>query len=103
MRIAITGGTGNVGAAAALGWRARLQPSPPGWVDLAYQSPLMDVGRLRGPGWSPRFTGPGALDVFLRGLHDGAAGRTPPLAGDAGGPLRVGELRTGVGADDGVG
>jgi hypothetical protein len=41
--------------------------------------------------------------VFLRGLHDGAAGRTPPLAGDAGGPLRVGELRTGVGADDGVG
>ncbi|WP_320671356.1 NAD-dependent epimerase/dehydratase family protein [Patulibacter defluvii] len=92
-----------VRAAAAVSWRARLQPSPPGWVDLAYQSPLMDTARLWRLGWSPRHSGPEALDIALAGFHDGSGGETPPLDADAGGPLRLGELRTGVGADDGIG
>ncbi|MGE4425263.1 MAG: NAD-dependent epimerase/dehydratase family protein [Solirubrobacteraceae bacterium] len=91
-----------VRAAATATWRSRLQPTPPGWVDLAYQSPLMDTGRLQALGWRPRHDGPSTLDELLAGLHDGSGGDTPPLAADAGGPLRIDELRTGVGGSPGV-
>lgn len=78
-------------------WLARLQPTPPGWVDLAMRSPLLDASRLRGLGWAPEHDGPATLLELLEGLHDRAGGDTPPLDPDAGGPLRVDELRTGVG------
>jgi len=35
---------------------------------------------------------------LLAGLRDGAGGPTPPLAADAGGPARIRELLSGVGA-----
>src|SRR4051812_5955697 len=42
------------GAAAAT-WRLRLQPTPPGWVDLALESPLLDTTRARTVlGWEPK-------------------------------------------------
>ena len=34
--------------AAALTWKLRLQPSPPGWIDLALQTPLLDASRAAG-------------------------------------------------------
>ena len=86
--------------AAALTWRSRVQPTPAGWVDLAAQSPLMDTARLRATGWTPRHDGPAVLLELLAGLRDGAGGATPPLAADAGGPLRLREVRTGVGGSN---
>jgi nucleoside-diphosphate-sugar epimerase len=84
--------------AAALTWRLRLQPSPPGWVDMALSVPLLDVTRAREElGWTPRRSSGDALLDLLAGLREAAGTETPPLASDAGGPLRVREVLTGVG------
>ena len=83
-------------AAAALSWRARLQPSPEGWVDMALGVPIMDTTRARAElGWAPRHDGGEALLELLGGMHDGAGFPTPPLVP---GSSRVRELLTGVGA-----
>jgi nucleoside-diphosphate-sugar epimerase len=85
-------------AAASLTWRAHLQPADAGWIDLALGCPLMDVSRARRDlGWEPRASSLDALGELLLGIRDGAGGDTPPLAKDAGGPLRSGEFATGVG------
>ncbi|CAB4939787.1 unannotated protein [freshwater metagenome] len=83
--------------AAKATWLARLQPTPPGWLDLGMQSPLLSTERLRGLGWLPRHDGPAVLHELLEGLHDRAGGDTPPLRADAGGRFRQDEIRTGVG------
>jgi nucleoside-diphosphate-sugar epimerase len=89
---------GLVRAAVAALWRLRLQPTPPGWLDLALESPLMDCSRAREQlGWAPRRTATEALAELLRGLREGAGDATPPLAPATSGPARSGELRTGVG------
>ena len=81
-----------------LTWRLHLQPTPPGWLDLALGVPLMDSGRAhRELGWRPARTSTEALAELLEGLRRGAGGPTPPLEPDAGGPARLGEVRTGVG------
>jgi UDP-glucose 4-epimerase len=83
-------------AAAALTWRARLQPTPEGWVDMALGVPIMDTTRARDElGWEPRFDGGEALLELLGGMADGDGLATPPL--HAGGS-RLRELREGVGA-----
>ena len=80
-------------------WRARLQPAPPGWIDLALGVPLMDVSAARRElGWEPRHSGAAALMELLDGLRQGADHPTPPLARATSGPLRSAELRGGVGA-----
>ncbi len=85
--------------AAKLSWQMRLQPSPPGWIDLALGVPIMDSGRAaRELGWTPRKTAVEALRELLDGLRDRADFPTPPLAAASSGPLRIHELRTGVGA-----
>jgi UDP-glucose 4-epimerase len=85
-------------AAAALTWKARLQPTSPGWLDMALAVPLMDTTRAREHlGWTPRHS---AVDAFLdlfAGLRERAGYATPPLDPAAGGPLRVREVLTGVG------
>ena len=68
-------------AAAALTWRARLQPTPEGWVDMALGVPIMDTTRAREElGWEPRFDGGDALLELLGGIADGDGLATPPLA-----------------------
>ncbi len=85
-------------AAALVSWRLHLQPSPPGWVDLAFNAPVLDSGRARRElGWEPRFGADQALLDLLGGIHDRAGVDTPPLAPATGGPLRWREVRTGVG------
>ncbi len=74
-------------------WKARLQPTPPGWVDLAAMSPLMDCSRLEALGWRPRHSAFETMRELLEGLRDGTGGPTPPLAPGQ----RRRELRTGVG------
>jgi nucleoside-diphosphate-sugar epimerase len=84
--------------AAALSWRAHLQPAGEGWIDLALGVPLMDTGRARRElGWKPRTSSLEALGELLLGIRDSAGGDTPPLERRAGGPLRAGEVASGVG------
>jgi UDP-glucose 4-epimerase len=79
-------------------WRAHLQPTPPGWLDMGLAVPVMDVSRARRElGWTPRHTAGETLLELLDGMRRRDGGDTPPLDAGAGGPLRVRELRTGVG------
>lgn len=86
-------------AAAAITFALRLQPSEPGWVDMALGVPLLDAGRARRElGWEPRHSSTGALTELMEGVRAGAGLDTPPLARGAGGPARIRELLTGLGA-----
>jgi nucleoside-diphosphate-sugar epimerase len=85
-------------SAAALTYALRLQPSEPGWVDMALSVPLMDSSRARSElGWTPQHGARETLDELLRGLRTGTDYPTPPLARGTSGPLRIRELVTGVG------
>jgi UDP-glucose 4-epimerase len=95
-RVPVPAGLLKAGAAAT--WRLHLQPVSPGWLDLALQSPLLDAGRAAAElGWRPRRSAVEAVQELLAGLREGAGAVTPPLDPQAGGPLRLGEFRTGVG------
>lgn len=90
-------------AGADVTWRLHLQPSPPGWVDMALGVPLMDTTRARTElGWTPRRSSGEALLELLAGMRENAGADTPRLASSAGGRLRSQELRTGVGAREGL-
>ena len=82
-------------------WRLHLQPTPPGWLDLALQTPLLDSARARTElGWAPTRTATEALLELMKGVREGAGLPTPPLAPETSGPLRSRELATGVGERD---
>jgi UDP-glucose 4-epimerase len=85
-------------AVTSLTWRSRLQPTPPGWFDLAIQSPLIDTTRARTElGWVPMYTAEAALLDLISGLQADAGIPTPPLDRKAGGRFRLRELATGIG------
>ena len=87
-----------VRALAALSWRAHLQPSPPGWLDMGMQVPVMDASRAwRELGWEPTRSAGEALRELLDGMADSAGLATPPLDPDASGPARADEIRSGIG------
>jgi UDP-glucose 4-epimerase len=79
-------------------WRLHLQPTPPGWLDLALGVPLMDTRRAHSElRWQPRVSaGDAFLDLFA-GIRDRAGLPTPPLDPETGGPLRAGEIASGIG------
>ncbi len=82
---------------ADISWRLRLQPTPPGWLDLALGVPLLSSDRARKElGWEPRFSAREALKELLEGLRVGRGYPTPPLQ-EAGLGGRVDEVRTGIG------
>lgn len=82
-------------------WKLRLQPSPPGWLDLALGVPIMDTARARAElRWSPRYESGDALLELLDGLRANTGLDTPPLDPDRSGRLRVRELIDGIGAGD---
>ena len=86
-------------SAAGLSWRLRLQPTPPGWLDMGMSVPVMDSGRIRRElGWAPRHSATDALLELVAGIRERAGAPTPPLDPRAGGPLRWREFKTGVGA-----
>lgn len=66
--------------AAELSWRAHLQPVDPGWIDLAYNVPLLDTARARELlGWDARTDAPDVLEEVVAGMRSRAADATPPL------------------------
>jgi UDP-glucose 4-epimerase len=76
-----------------------LQPTSAGWVDMALAVPVMDSSRARRElGWEPRHSSGDALLDLIGGMRDRAGLDTPPLSSWTGGPLRLGELVTGVGS-----
>jgi nucleoside-diphosphate-sugar epimerase len=86
---------------AGVTWRLRLQPTPPGWIDLALGSPILDSSRARDElGWEPRLSAEQALLELLAGLRAGAGIETPPLSPQSGGPARLREVASGVGGRD---
>ncbi|HKG43311.1 MAG TPA: NAD-dependent epimerase/dehydratase family protein [Gaiellaceae bacterium] len=86
-------------AAASASWRLHLQPTPPGWLDLALNVPLLDVTRARIElGWRPSRGADEALLELLTGLREGAGAPTPPLDPATSGPARVRELAGGLGS-----
>jgi UDP-glucose 4-epimerase len=90
---------GPLRALVSASWHLRLQPTPPGWLDLALGVPLMSTERAkRELGWEPRRTADEALLELLDGLRRGKGLPTPPLDPHAGGPLRSREVASGVGA-----
>jgi ferritin-like metal-binding protein YciE/nucleoside-diphosphate-sugar epimerase len=83
---------------ADLSWRARLQPTPPGWLDMARSVPMMSSDRARSElGWEPQFSSTEALEELLEGMRGGHGAKTPPLEADSAGG-RLDDLKTGVGA-----
>jgi UDP-glucose 4-epimerase len=89
--------------AADVTWKLRLQPSSPGWIDLALGVPMMDTDRAREElGWQPSVSSLDALDDLLKGMRNAEGAPTPPLDPSAGGPLRAREIATGVGRRQGT-
>jgi UDP-glucose 4-epimerase len=67
--------------AVAATFALRLQPSEPGWLDMALAVPLLDSARARTElGWGPRHTGTGALSELLEAMRQGTDYQAPPLA-----------------------
>ena len=71
-------------------WHARIQPTDPGWVDIASQTPLMDSSRARDElGWRPTHDARATLLEALDGVADGSGSGTPPLRGRQTDPAAV--------------
>lgn len=66
--------------AAALSWRLRLQPTPPGWLDMGLSVPIMDTSRARDElGWETRRSSVEAIREVLSGIAGADGEPTPPL------------------------
>lgn len=66
--------------AADLSWRAHLQQVDVGWLDMAYQVPVLDSGRARVElDWRPRYDAVTVLADTLAGLRAAAYDDTPIL------------------------
>jgi UDP-glucose 4-epimerase len=70
-----------------LTWRARLQPTPPGWLEMGLRTPLLSSERARLElGWRPERTSLEAVVELLEGIAAGAGEPTPALAPTTGAP-----------------
>lgn len=83
---------------AATTFRLRLQPTEPGWLDMALKVPVMNTDRARQElGWRPQRGATATLLELLEGMGEGAGQDSPPLDPSTSGPLRIRELLTGLG------
>jgi len=65
----------------ALTWRLHLQPTDPGWVDLAASAPVMDTSRARDElGWVAHQDARAALAEILTGIGKGSGTASPVMA-----------------------
>ncbi|MCG5430861.1 NAD-dependent epimerase/dehydratase family protein [Mycobacterium sp. MYCO198283] len=64
-----------------VGWRLRLQPVEPGWVDLAFTVPLLDTTRARTVlGWAPRWSTADAIADLGLGFRKPAPAADPVMS-----------------------
>jgi nucleoside-diphosphate-sugar epimerase len=85
--------------AAAAAFHLRLTPTPPGWVDMALDVPLMDSTRARDVlGWQPTRDAGDTLLELLDGMRTEAGSPTPTLEPGGDGRLRSREILSGIGA-----
>ncbi|MCF3118998.1 NAD-dependent epimerase/dehydratase family protein [Streptomyces arenae] len=71
-------------SALAAAYGLHLVPASPQLFDAVLRLPLMDCSRARAVlGWEPRRTALEVVEELLRGMREGACGRTAPLAGGA--------------------
>src|ERR671910_838511 len=85
-------------AGVGISWGLRLQPVPPGWLDLSRNVPVMDTTKARTElGWTPQHSADEALLHLLEGLRTRSGLDTPPLSPKTGGRFRIHEILTGVG------
>lgn len=90
--------TGVVRTAASLSWKLHLQPTPPGWLDMAQNVPMMSSERARTElGWEPQHGSMETLEELVSGIREGHGTHTPPLTPDSG-KGRADEVRSGVGS-----
>jgi len=69
--------------AVTLSYGLGLQPTSPGWVDLALDCPLLSAAKAQAKlGWFPQRSSMEALQELLAGLEHGSGLRTSPLAAD---------------------
>jgi len=69
-----------VRAGMTVAWRARLQPTPSGWLDMGLSVPLMDTRRAREElGWHPKRSSLEAIRDVLGGIAGAEGEPTPPL------------------------
>lgn len=67
-------------AAADLSWRAHLQPVDAGWLDLAFQVPILDAARARAElGWKPAHEATAVLTEMVAGMAASGYGGTAVL------------------------
>jgi UDP-glucose 4-epimerase len=79
-------------------WKLHLQPTPPGWLDLARSVPILDTSRARAElGWSPKRGADEALLELLSGIKEGDGLETPPLTNRR---SRAEEVVTGIGSSE---
>lgn len=65
---------------AALAWHLRIQPTDPGWFDLAYQSPLLKTDRARKElGWAPTRSSLAVIRELGEAMTTGRGLPTVPL------------------------
>jgi nucleoside-diphosphate-sugar epimerase len=69
-----------VAGAVALSWRLHVQPVDRGWIELAYQVPLLDCSRARQElNWAPRFSGIETIQQSVDAVLKAEEGVSPPL------------------------
>lgn len=84
--------------AAGATWRAHLQPTEPGWIDLAMRSPLLATDRARDLlGWLPGHSSTDALAELLAGMGRGEGTPSPAMRPRDPAASRIARLRSAVG------
>jgi len=70
---------------AGAGWRVRLQPLDPGWIDLAFSVPLLNTGRARTElGWAPAIDSRQALSMTIEAMAHRRSVDSPVLRARSG-------------------
>jgi UDP-glucose 4-epimerase len=68
-----------VRAAIAATWHLHLQPTDPGWLDMAMQAPLLSAARIAELGWVAHHAPADALRELVGGIRDRAGDATSAL------------------------
>lgn len=78
-------------AAVLASWKAHVQPTDPGWLDIALNVPVLDTSRAqRELDWHPKVNSVDAMMQLIEGMINGAGAETPPLHPPASNPASAG-------------